>query len=239
MKKMTDAYEIARYIKEVKKKTPVTLYVNGEFDAYSYKEKCSDLKVFGSCNSYILIGEYEDIKNILADNKDAITDYHMENDRRNSAIPMFNKLSTTARIEPGAVIRDMVSIADNAVVMMGAVINIGAEVGEGTMIDMNAVLGARAMIGKNVHVGAGAVVAGVLEPPSATPVIVEDGVMIGANAVILEGVKVGKDAVVAAGAVVTTDVPEGSVVAGSPAKVIKMKDEKTSEKTKLMDDLRG
>jgi len=239
MKKMTDAYEIARYIKEVKKKSPVKLYVNGDFDAFSYKDKYSELKVFGCADSYVLIGEYEDIKDILADNENVITDYYMEHDRRNSAIPMFNKLSSGARIEPGAIIRDMVDIADNAVVMMGAVINIGAEIGEGTMVDMNAVLGARATIGKNVHVGAGAVVAGVLEPPSATPVIVEDDVMIGANAVILEGVRVGKGAVVAAGAIVTADVPEGSVVAGSPAKVIKMKDEKTSEKTKLMDDLRG
>ena len=239
MKKMTDAYEIAKYIKEVKKKTPVKVYMNADFDAYALKEKYSELKVFGNDGSFVLVGDYEDVKVILSENEASISDYHMEHDRRNSAIPMFNKLSSSARIEPGAIIRDMVSIADKVVVMMGAVINIGSEIGEGSMIDMNAVLGARAMIGKNVHVGAGTVVAGVLEPPSATPVIVEDDVMIGANAVILEGVKVGKGAVVAAGAIVTKDVPEGSVVAGSPAKVIKMKDEKTSEKTQLMDDLRG
>ena len=62
--------------------------------------------------------------------------------------------------------------------------------------------------------------------------------MIGANAVVLEGVRIGKDAVVAAGAVATEDVPAGAVVAGSPAKVIKMKDEKTENKTQLLDDLR-
>ena len=103
---------------------------------------------------------------------------------------------------------------------------------------MNAVLGARATVGKNVHVGAGSVLAGVLEPPSATPVVVEDGVMIGANAVILEGVHIGEGAVVAAGAVVTENVPAGAVVAGSPAKVIKMKDEKTEGKTQILEDLR-
>ena len=126
-----------------------------------------------------------------------------------------------------------------AVVMMGAVINIGDVIGEGTMVDMNAVVGARGILGKNVHLGACSVVAGVLEPPSATPVIVEDDVLIGANCVILEGVRIGKSAVVAAGSVVTKDVEPGAVVAGSPAKVVKMKDEKTATKTQLMNDLRG
>ena len=53
---------------------------------------------------------------------------------------------------------------------------------------MNAVIGGRAIIGKNCHIGAGAVLAGVIEPPSAEPVRVEDDVLVGANAVILEGV---------------------------------------------------
>lgn len=143
-----------------------------------------------------------------------------------------------ARIEPGAVIRDMVAIGKNAVIMMGAVINIGAVIGEGTMIDMNAVLGGRARIGARCHIGAGAVVAGVIEPASAEPTVVEDEAFVGANAVLLEGVRVGRKAVVAAGAVVTKDVPDGAVVAGSPAKVIKMADGKTEEKVALVDDLR-
>ena len=63
---------------------------------------------------------------------------------------------------------------------------------------MNVVLGGRATVGKNCHIGAGAVLAGVVEPPSAQPVVVEDDVVIGANAVVLEGVKVGKGSVVAA-----------------------------------------
>jgi 2,3,4,5-tetrahydropyridine-2-carboxylate N-succinyltransferase len=123
--------------------------------------------------------------------------------------------------------------------MMGAVINIGAEIGENSMIDMNAVIGARGIIGKNVHVGAGAVIAGVLEPPSSVPVVLEDNVLVGANAVILEGVRVGHGAVVAAGSVVTEDVPPNTVVAGVPAKIVKVVDDKTREKTKLMEDLRG
>uniref|UniRef100_UPI002ECFB276 2,3,4,5-tetrahydropyridine-2,6-dicarboxylate N-acetyltransferase n=1 Tax=Tepidibacter aestuarii TaxID=2925782 RepID=UPI002ECFB276 len=233
--KLTDPYEIAKFIKSSTKKTPVKVYLKGKINF----QGCENVKIFGDDNSYILIGEHDVVKNILEDNKENIIEYHMEFDRRNSAIPMYNYLYEEARIEPGAVIRDMVSIGKNAVIMMGAVLNIGAEIGEGTMIDMNAVVGARGTIGKNVHLGAGAVVAGVLEPPSATPVIIGDDVVIGANAVILEGVKIGKEAVVAAGAVVTSDVPEGAVVAGSPAKIVKMKDDKTKEKTKLMEDLRG
>ena len=106
------------------------------------------------------------------------------------------------------------------------------------MIDMGAVLGGRATVGARCHVGAGAVLAGVVEPASATPVIVEDGVLIGANAVVIEGVHIGADAVVAAGAVVIEDVPAGAVVAGSPARIVKMKDEKTQGKTALVDALR-
>jgi len=78
----------------------------------------------------------------------------------------------------------------------------------------------------------------VIEPPSATPVIVEDNVLVGANAVVLEGVRIGKGAVVAAGAIVTEDVAPGVVVAGSPARVIKEVDKRTEEKTQLVEDLR-
>ena len=143
-----------------------------------------------------------------------------------------------ARIEPGAFIRDKVEIGDNAVIMMGAIINIGAVIGEGSMIDMGAVLGGRATVGKNCHIGAGTVLAGVIEPPSAQPVIVEDDVVIGANAVVLEGCRIGKGAVVAAGAVVVDDVPAGVVVAGVPAKIIKDASDTAAEKLEIVDLLR-
>lgn len=231
---LQDPYEIAKFIKEAKKSTPVKLYVSGKLNN---TENCN-MKVFQSEDMAILIGEYSDAQKILSENPQ-IESYHLEYDRRNSAIPLLDTNEINARIEPGAVIRDMCSIGKDAVIMMGAVINIGAVIGEKTMVDMNAVVGARGTIGKNVHVGAGAVIAGVLEPPSKTPVIIEDDVLIGANAVVLEGVRVGRGAVVAAGSVVTEDVPEMAVVAGSPAKIIKYKDERTAEKTKLLDDLRG
>ena len=82
------------------------------------------------------------------------------------------------------------------------------------------------------------VLAGVIEPASATPVIVEDNVLIGANAVVIEGCRIGHDAVVAAGAVVVSDVAPNTVVAGCPARVIKVKDDKTASKTALVDALR-
>lgn len=230
----TNPYEIAKYIKEVKKSTPLKVYVDGDLSDVN----SGDIEVYGSNNFYMLFGEKEEILDFLKLNKSKITKYKLENDRRNSAIPMLDISNVEARIEPGAIIRDRVSIGKNAVVMMGAVINIGAEIGEETMVDMNAVVGARGKLGKRVHLGAGAVVAGVLEPPSKEPCIIEDNVLIGANAVILEGVHIGKDSVVAAGSVVVEDVPEGVVVAGTPARIIKNIDEKTKGKTEILDDLR-
>lgn len=233
---LTDPYEIARFIKNSKKTTPVKAFISGNINNIDFSNE--SIKAFGDNSFKILIGEYEDICEILNNNKNNILDCYIENDRRNSAISLLDIKNIKARIEPGAIIRDKVNIGLNAVIMMGAVINIGAEIGENTMIDMNAVLGARAIVGKNCHIGAGAVVAGVLEPPSKTPVVIEDDVLIGANAVLLEGVKVSKGAVVAAGSIVTKDVPENTVVAGVPAKIIKKKDSNTIDKVKILDDLR-
>jgi len=160
----------------------------------------------------VLFGDWKDIEPLLA-NLTENKDYVVEQDGRNSAVPLLDKRYLNARIEPGAIIRDQVTIEDNAVVMMGAVINIGAEIGAGTMIDMGAILGGRATVGKNSHIGAGAVLAGVIEPASAE--------------------------VVAAGAIVTQDVPENVVVAGVPARIIKEIDEKTQQKTALEDALRN
>ncbi|MBQ6820011.1 MAG: 2,3,4,5-tetrahydropyridine-2,6-dicarboxylate N-acetyltransferase [Clostridium sp.] len=231
---LTDPYEIAKFIRDSVKTTPIKAYINGDLQ----NADLSNIEWYGNNNFYVLIGEANIIKEFVDKHQSLINHYHFENDRRNSAIPMLNITNINARIEPGAIIRDRVKIEDNAVIMMGAVINIGAEIGEGTMIDMNAVVGARAKIGKRSHLGAGAVVAGVLEPPSKSPCEIGDDVLIGANAVILEGVKVGSSSVIAAGSVVTKDVPSGVVMAGSPARIIKSVDEQTKDKTKLLDDLR-
>lgn len=230
---LEDPYQIAGYIASCKKRTPVKLYVN-----LAHAVEMNGVEKYGTETSFAAFMEYDEAQAFLEKNRDAVVSYRLENDRRNSGVPMGELGGYDARIEPGALIRNGVKIEKDAVIMMGAVLNIGACVGEKTMIDMNAVLGARATVGKRCHIGAGAVLAGVLEPPSKSPVIVEDDVLIGANAVVLEGVKIGRGSVVAAGSVVTQDVGEGCVVAGAPARFIKEKDEKTSAKTEILDALR-
>jgi tetrahydrodipicolinate N-acetyltransferase len=232
-----DYQEIRDLIANAKKRTPVHVYVRhrGELRITA----SSDLKIFPTgAGTTILIGEWAEVESALQQATSQIEYLHLDNDRRNSAIPMLDLRPINARIEPGAVIRDKVAIGERAIIMMGAVINIGAVIGTGTMIDMNAVVGARALVGANCHIGAGAVLAGVLEPPSADPVVIEDDVLVGANAVVLEGCRVGKGSVVAAGAVVVQNVDAGVVVAGQPARYIKKVDEKTKDKTALLKELR-
>ena len=209
-----NAQEIIEYIRTSEKKTPVKVYVWEEQPVEF--PNCQVFPAAPGCK--IVFGDWKDVAPVLEANQ--FRHLEIENNCRNSAIPMLDLKDIPARIEPGAIIREQVEIGKNAVIMMGAILNIGAVVGEGTMIDM------------------GAVLAGVVEPASATPVIVEDNVLIGANAVVIEGCRIGHDAVVAAGAVVINDVEPGTVVAGCPARVIKVKDNQTASKTALIDALR-
>lgn len=230
-------YETIRdIIASAQKRTPVRVLVRHDRELPATQD---GVMVFPTgAGTTILVGEWGRIEEILREAGSVVRYYDVQNDRRNSAVPLLDLKGINARIEPGSVIRDGVTIGDNVIVMMGAVINIGSSIGAGTMIDMNAVVGARAEVGEECHIGAGAVLAGVLEPPSAAPVVVEDGVLVGANAVVLEGCRVGRGSVVAAGAVVTKDVPPNVVVAGQPARVIKEIDERTRNKTGLLKELR-
>jgi 2,3,4,5-tetrahydropyridine-2-carboxylate N-succinyltransferase len=90
------------------------------------------------------------------------------------------------------------------------------------MVDSHALVGSCAQIGARVHLGAGVVLGGVLEPPGARPVIVEDDAFVGAGAMLLEGVLVGRGAVIGAGVVLTGtsrlfDLVRGRVLQGTPA----------------------
>jgi 2,3,4,5-tetrahydropyridine-2,6-dicarboxylate N-succinyltransferase len=93
------------------------------------------------------------------------------------------------------------------VILMPGFVNIGAYVDEGSMIDTWATVGSCAQIGKGVHLSGGVGIGGVLEPPQATPVIVEDGAFIGSRCIVVEGVRVEREAVLGAGVVLTASTP--------------------------------
>lgn len=229
-----EATELIELIRTSEKKTPVRVVLQANAPC-----EFPGAEVFSGGNGlHILYGDWKTLGPQLTAQAAHIDRLHVENGACNSAIPMLDLKGLHARVEPGAIIREGAEIGANAVVMMGAILNLGAVVGEGSMIDMGAVLGGRAIVGNRCHIGAGTVLAGVVEPASATPVVIEDDVMIGANAVVIEGVRVGRGAVVGAGAIVIKDVPAGAVVVGNPARIIKMKDEKTEAKTALIDALR-
>lgn len=230
-----NSQEIIDFIANAPKKTPVKVYISGKLAGLDFGK----LEFIGSDSFGVLFGEYADFTAFYEANKDAIGTYKLENNRRNSAVPLLDLTGINARIEPGAIIRDKVEIGNQCVIMMGAVINIGAVIGERTMIDMNTVIGGRAIIGKDCHIGAGTVIAGVIEPPNATPVVIGDNVVMGANAVVLEGVSIGSGSVIAAGSVVISDIPENSVVVGVPGKIIKKVDDRTKSKTLLVESLRN
>ena len=108
------------------------------------------------------------------------------------------------RVVPGgSTIRDGAYIARNVICMPPMFINIGAYVDEGSMVDSHALVGSCAQIGKRVHLSAAAQIGGVLEPPGALPVIVEDEAFIGGNCGVYEGVLVQARAVLAPGVILT------------------------------------
>ena len=119
------------------------------------------------------------------------------------------------RVVPPAVAR-YGSFLSPGVVMMPSYVNIGAWVGPRTMVDTWATVGSGAQIGADVHLAGGVGVGGVLEPPGARPVIVEDGAFIGSRSILTEGVRVGAGAVLGPNVSLTATVPIIDVTGSEP-----------------------
>jgi 2,3,4,5-tetrahydropyridine-2-carboxylate N-succinyltransferase len=117
-------------------------------------------------------------------------------------IPLKHDFDPKVRVVPPAVAR-FGSFLEPGCILMPSYVNIGAYVGAGTMVDTWATVGSCAQIGRDCHLAGGVGIGGVLEPPSAQPVIVEDGVFVGSRAVIVEGMRIGREAVIGAGVVLT------------------------------------
>jgi 2,3,4,5-tetrahydropyridine-2-carboxylate N-succinyltransferase len=110
--------------------------------------------------------------------------------------------SIGVRAVPHAIARYGAYLAQN-VIMMPSYVNIGAYVDSGTMVDTWATVGSCAQIGKSVHLSGGVGIGGVLEPPQAAPVVIEDNCFIGSRCIVVEGVRVQKEAVLGANVVLT------------------------------------
>jgi 2,3,4,5-tetrahydropyridine-2,6-dicarboxylate N-succinyltransferase len=121
--------------------------------------------------------------------------------RYHDRVPLTSHLDGV-RTVAGAIVRWGAYVAPGAV-LMPSFVNIGAYVDSGTMVDTWATVGSCAQIGKNVHLSGGAGIGGVLEPPNAVPVVVEDEAMIGSRSMVVMGARVRTGAVLGAGTILT------------------------------------
>jgi 2,3,4,5-tetrahydropyridine-2-carboxylate N-succinyltransferase len=121
--------------------------------------------------------------------------------RYDDRVPLTTRLDGV-RVLPGAIVRWGAYVAPGAV-LMPSFVNIGAYVDAGTMIDTWATVGSGAQVGKNVHVSGGVGIGGVLEPPNAVPVVVEDEAMLGSRCMVVGGARVRRGCMLGAGAILT------------------------------------
>lgn len=118
------------------------------------------------------------------------------------------RITDGVRIVPGgSAIRDGAYVAPGVICIPPMYINVGAWVDEGTLVDSHALVGSCAQVGKRVHLSAAAQIGGVLEPPNALPVIIEDDVLVGGNCGVYEGTIVRERAVLAPGVILTGGTP--------------------------------
>jgi len=162
---------------------------------------------------------------VNADVQQAINDYFRERQMEpleagpfeyHDKIPLKSNYDELGvRVVPPAVAR-YGAFLSRGVVLMPSYVNIGAWVGPNTMVDTWATVGSGAQIGANVHLAGGVGIGGVLEPPGAQPVIIEDGAFIGSRAIVVEGVRVGREAVIAPNVTLTASVPIIDVTGDEP-----------------------
>jgi 2,3,4,5-tetrahydropyridine-2,6-dicarboxylate N-succinyltransferase len=122
------------------------------------------------------------------------------------------------RVVPPGTIR-YGAFCEPGVIVMPGFVNIGAYVGSGTMVDTWATVGSCAQIGRNVHLSGGVGIGGVLEPPGATPVIIEDDAFIGSRSIIVEGTHIGHGAVIGANTTITASTPIIDVTGPEPVEM--------------------
>jgi 2,3,4,5-tetrahydropyridine-2-carboxylate N-succinyltransferase len=134
-------------------------------------------------------------------------------------IPLKKRLDEQGiRVVPPGTIRYGAHMEAGSILMPGYV-NIGAYVGTGTMVDTWATVGSCAQIGKGVHLSGGVGIGGVLEPPGATPVIIEDGAFLGSRSIVVEGSRIGEEAVLGANVVVTSSTKIIDVTGDEPVEM--------------------
>lgn len=135
--------------------------------------------------------------------------------RDKDTLPLRRHAGGGPRVVPGgSSIRDGAYVGEGVICMPPMFINIGAWVDDHTMVDSHALVGSCAQIGKRVHLSAAAQIGGVLEPPNAVPVVIEDGVFVGGNCGVYEGVIVSEGAVLAPGVLLTGGVAVYDLVEG-------------------------
>lgn len=110
------------------------------------------------------------------------------------------------RAVPGASVR-FGAFVERGAVLMPSYVNIGARVGAETLVDTWATVGSCAQVGARVHLSGGVGIGGVLEPPNARPVVVEDDAMVGSRCMITQGARVGRGAVLGEGTILNPAIP--------------------------------
>ena len=131
----------------------------------------------------------------------AVEDVELERYSYRDRIPL-KKTFAGVRVLPGAIAR-WGSYCAPGVVLMPSFVNIGGYVDEGTMVDTWATVGSCAQIGKRVHLSGGVGIGGVLEPPNAVPVVIEDDAFIGSRSMVVDGARVRRGAKLGAGCILT------------------------------------